>query len=47
MKDLAEAKEDTLLKLWEGLGYYKPCKEYAEGGTADYGRFSWGISKYL
>ena len=22
MKDLAEAKEDTLLKLWEGLGYY-------------------------
>ena len=21
-KDLAEAKEDTLLKLWEGLGYY-------------------------
>lgn len=22
VKDLAEAKEDTLLKLWEGLGYY-------------------------
>ena len=22
MKDLAEAGEDTLLKLWEGLGYY-------------------------
>lgn len=22
IKDLAEAKEDTLLKLWEGLGYY-------------------------
>ena len=22
MKDLAEAEEDKLLKLWEGLGYY-------------------------
>ena len=23
VKDLAEAEEDQLLKLWEGLGYYK------------------------
>ena len=26
VKDLAEAKDETVFKLWEGLGYYNRCK---------------------
>ncbi len=40
IKDLAEAKEDQLLKLWEGLGYYnrvRNMKRAAQQIMADYG----------
>ena len=47
VKDLAEAEEDQLLKLWEGLGYYNRSAEHAESGKADHGRFSWRISQDL
>lgn len=40
VRDLAEVEEQTLLKLWEGLGYYnraRNLKRAAQVMTADYG----------
>ena len=40
VKDLAQADEDTLLKLWEGLGYYnrvRNMQKAAQQIMADYG----------
>lgn len=31
LKDLADAKEDVYLKLWQGLGYYSRVKNLAKG----------------
>ena len=50
VKDLAEAEDDRLMKLWEGLGYYsrarnlkrrrwRPVKSYGGELPADYGSF--------
>ena len=30
VRDLAEAKDDTLMKMWEGLGYYSRARKFAE-----------------
>lgn len=44
VKALAEAEEDQLLKLWEGLGYYNRVLQYAESGNADHGRLRRRVS---
>ena len=34
VETLAQAPEEQLMKLWEGLGYLQPGPESAEGGSA-------------
>lgn len=38
---LAAAEEETLLKLWEGLGYYNRVRNLNKAGSHDHGRIWW------
>lgn len=40
VRDLAEAPEEQLLKLWEGLGYYNRVRNLQKGAQEVMGRFS-------
>ena len=38
---LAAAPEETLLKLWEGLGYYNRVRNMGKDSGTDHGTVSW------
>ncbi len=35
LETLAAAKEEEVLRLWEGLGYYSRASQYPQGGPVD------------